>query len=405
MTPLVSVVVLNRDRIGFVKRTIKALTFQTFREFELVVVTNQPEVLRGTLPELERAKIVSHVEPNIAAARNAGISHCGGELIAFCDDDAVPEPRWLERLITPFEASDVGATGGVVRGRNGVSVQWGPQEVDAFGNDWPVACDAPFIDQPSRPDRVLKVEGTNCCFRAEPLRAAGGFDLAYRFFLDETDVIWRMSQAGWKTVLVQNAEVHHGFAASDYRSSQRVPRSLFEIGASKAHFCKKFGDPEQVPEEMEGFRHAQWRRLIRTMELGLLEPGRVDPLMLTLEEGFVDGARRPTHLKHLVTNTNWFKPFCVGARAKDRLLKTGWRKRAQVHKEARRLVNENVPVTVFDFSISARMMTVRFSEEGYWLHKGGQFGRSERVGRLIRARSMHTRFDVEEARIRPQRKF
>ena len=101
----------------------------------------------------------------------------------------MPEPTWLERLVEPFQDADTGAAGGLVRGRNGVSVQWGFQEVDGYGNDWPVpASGAAFFGAPT-PGRVLKTVGTNCAFRRAALAAIGGFDEAYRFFLEETDAI------------------------------------------------------------------------------------------------------------------------------------------------------------------------------------------------------------------------
>ena len=41
--------------------------------------------------------------------------------VAFIDDDAVPEPSWLCRLVAPFEDPGVAGTGGYLRGRTGIS--------------------------------------------------------------------------------------------------------------------------------------------------------------------------------------------------------------------------------------------------------------------------------------------
>jgi glycosyltransferase involved in cell wall biosynthesis len=57
------------------------------------------------------------VEPrqNIALARNAAIEHASGELVAFIDDDEVPPPDWLLRLLTTCRSYDAdGVLGPVV---------------------------------------------------------------------------------------------------------------------------------------------------------------------------------------------------------------------------------------------------------------------------------------------------
>jgi len=71
------------------------------------------------------------------------------------------------------------------------------------------------------------------------LVAIGGFDPAFRYFLDETDVNMRLAKAGHATAIVPLAEVHHGFAASRFRRDDRVPRDLSQIGASWTVFQRK----------------------------------------------------------------------------------------------------------------------------------------------------------------------
>ncbi len=401
----VSVVIPNRDRITELGRALKALQFQTFRDFELIVVSNQPDAV-ARFDAAKRAHVVDCQNRNISAVRNLGLCNAAGQIVAFLDDDAVPEPKWLERLIAPFDDPEIAAVGGLVRGRNGVSYQWGPQEVDCFGNDWPLDMGDRIIAQPSRADRVLKTVGTNCAFRAQSLRDIGGFDPCYVFYLDETDVNWRLSQKGWKSAIVTDAEVHHGYAASFYRNSQRVPKSLLEIGASKAYFCKRFGDPSEVPEELDGFRRGQRNRLIRAMELGLLAPGSVSALIDSLEEGFVTGAGRTPIHKPIGTAARKHSAYLDASEPKEPvLITTRLGRRKADYGRVFEMVEQNFPVTVFDFSVTARMLTVRFTEEGYWLHKGGIFGRGARSEQLLTARGFLHRTQKEMIRIAPQRRF
>ncbi|MCB2123539.1 MAG: glycosyltransferase, partial [Rhodobacteraceae bacterium] len=66
-------------------------------------------------------------------ARNLGLAAAAGEIVAFIDDDAVPEPRWLARLTAPFADPGIAAAGGFVVGRNGISFQWRASCADSHG--------------------------------------------------------------------------------------------------------------------------------------------------------------------------------------------------------------------------------------------------------------------------------
>ena len=56
--------------------------------------------------------VASRGAPGLSDARNTGVAHATGDLIAFLDDDATPRPDWLEHLVEPFEDPRVAAVGG-----------------------------------------------------------------------------------------------------------------------------------------------------------------------------------------------------------------------------------------------------------------------------------------------------
>ena len=69
----------------------------------------------------------------------------------------------------------------------------------------------------------------------------GGFDEAFEFFLDETDLNVCLAKAGCKTAIVPEALVHHNYAESARRRPDRTPKDLSQVGASQAYFLKKYG--------------------------------------------------------------------------------------------------------------------------------------------------------------------
>jgi glycosyltransferase involved in cell wall biosynthesis len=56
------------------------------------------------------------IEPNrgLSRARNRGIAECNTDIVAFLDDDVLPEPNWLGLLIAPFSDQQIGAAAGRV---------------------------------------------------------------------------------------------------------------------------------------------------------------------------------------------------------------------------------------------------------------------------------------------------
>ena len=81
-----SVIIVSRDRPDDLKRVLASLQFQTYDNFEVIVVSNHN-------PSDERVKYVKHDQPNISTARNIGLKQAAGAVVAFCDDDAIPEPE------------------------------------------------------------------------------------------------------------------------------------------------------------------------------------------------------------------------------------------------------------------------------------------------------------------------
>lgn len=123
-SPPVSVVVVSRERPDALMRCLNGLAQLDYPLFEIVCVACPAGIAAlSARPDSERIKTVVFDRPNISEARNLGITEAAGEIVAFIDDGAVPEPLWLWHLTAPFSEPNVAATGGYVIGRNGISFQ------------------------------------------------------------------------------------------------------------------------------------------------------------------------------------------------------------------------------------------------------------------------------------------
>ena len=84
------------------RRTLDALLRQTAEPIEIIFVDNRPsEDKADFLSELsahERVSVLPCAKMGAAAARNVGLRAAVGEVVAFTDDDAEPDERWVEEV-------------------------------------------------------------------------------------------------------------------------------------------------------------------------------------------------------------------------------------------------------------------------------------------------------------------
>ncbi|MDU8910193.1 glycosyltransferase family 2 protein [Aestuariicoccus sp. MJ-SS9] len=402
----VSIVIVSRNRPDALRLCLTGVAQLDHPAYEVIVVAC-PAGLAAVAahPQGQHVKTVAFDRPNISEARNLGVALAAGEVVAFIDDDSVPEPLWLRHLTAPFDDPEVAASGGYVIGRNGISYQWTARSVDARAETAPIPMpdDTPLVLHPA-PGRAVKTEGTNMALRREVLAQMGGFDPAFRFYLEETDLNMRLARAGQATAIVPLAQVHHGFAASARRGADRVPRDLTQIGASLALYLRKHCPEDLHDSVWTRFRAAQRDRLLRIMQSGPLGPDDVGRLMKGLDAGWREGrARDLPALPALPRAAAGFAPFPGRPDAPRRSLSgRPWQRRA-LHAAAAEAVRKGQIATLVRLSPTALYHRVRMHPDGYWEHIGGIWGRAQRDNALIRMTTFRRRVAEEIARVTPVR--
>lgn len=102
----VSLVMGSINRTEEVRRFLAKLDSQTYRDFELIVVDqNLDERLQEILKPYKTHFSILHLcsEPGLSRARNVGLKHITGEIVAFPDDDCCFPPYLLETVINFFK--------------------------------------------------------------------------------------------------------------------------------------------------------------------------------------------------------------------------------------------------------------------------------------------------------------
>jgi GT2 family glycosyltransferase len=231
MIPDVAVVVPTFRRPGLLARCLNALMEQDFdpQRFEVIVVDDEPSDATRRVVELQTATratpgatapassvtAAAATKPVIryfamrdahgpAAARNAGWRAARAKVVAFTDDDCIPEPDWLSGGFEAIQAGADGASGQIIVPRAEV-----PTDYEAMIG---LLEKASFVT-------------ANCFYRRQAIERVGGFDERFRVaWREDSDLHFRMLDAGYKLVEAPSARVIHPVRDAPWGISLREQR-------------------------------------------------------------------------------------------------------------------------------------------------------------------------------------
>jgi glycosyltransferase involved in cell wall biosynthesis len=212
----VSVVVPTYRRPDLLGRCLAALGAQDSdpSSYEIIIVDDaasdhtrrQVEVFAATArPAVRYVAVTGRHGP--AAARNAGWRAARGGIVAFTDDDCIPDGRWLAEGVRAFEGDVHAVTGRVV-----VPLPESPTdyERDAAGLEG-----AEFV--------------TANCFCLRPaLEAVGGFDERFTAaWREDSDLQFTLIESGRRIGLAPAAVVVHPVRPAPWAVSLNQQRKVF----------------------------------------------------------------------------------------------------------------------------------------------------------------------------------
>ena len=244
--PRLGIVVSTRNRAEQLRELLDALAAQELAAdaFEVIVVDDAstdetPQVLEAELARQRlRLRLVRRDSSGGAAiGREVGWRESAAPVIAFTDDDCVPDPHWARALLEACEANPTALVQGRTEPR--------PDQLDRTG---------PF----SRTIDVVALDHafqtTNIAYPRELLERIGGFDTgAYAGAVggEDTDLAWRAIATGAEAVFADDALVHHAVnvlgpggllrvaarwtAALPYARHDQIRRRYFVGGVFRKH--------------------------------------------------------------------------------------------------------------------------------------------------------------------------
>jgi GT2 family glycosyltransferase len=197
--PSCSVVVCSYNGNRTIDECLDALAHLNYPDYEVIVVDDGSLTPLADSATSRGFQAIRTENGGLSNARNIGLKAASGEIVAYVDDDAFPDPDWLTYMAATFQRTDFVGVGG-------------PNIPPP--DEPPVA--ACVARAPGGPMHVLlddteaeHVPGCNMAFRRWALEAIGGFDPQFRIAGDDVDVCWRLQERGWKIGFHPSAVVWH----------------------------------------------------------------------------------------------------------------------------------------------------------------------------------------------------
>jgi GT2 family glycosyltransferase len=236
--PRVSVIVCSYNGASTIRDCCEALTRLSYPTYEVIVVDDGSTDDTAAIAGQYDVVLIRTENRGLSNARNIGLAAATGEIVAYIDDDAYPDPEWLTYLAATFlNTSHVGIGG---------------PNLPPTGKRPIAECVA---QAPGGPVHVLitdreaeHIPGCNMAFRRDALEAIGGFDPRFRTAGDDVDVCWRLRERGWTLGFHPGALVWH-----HPRDSVRAYwKQQTGYGRAEAMLERKW------PEKYNGAGHVHW---------------------------------------------------------------------------------------------------------------------------------------------------
>jgi GT2 family glycosyltransferase len=236
--PSISVVVCTYNGKRTIRDCLDGLRKLEYPNYEVIVVNDGSKDGTGEIAKQYGVKVITTENRGLSSARNTGMRAAKGEIVAYIDDDARPDPHWLTYLAATFLKTD---------------------HVGVGGPNLPPPDDGPIADcvanSPGGPVHVLltdqvaeHIPGCNMAFRKAALEAIGGFDHQFRIAGDDVDLCWRLQEKGWTLGFNPAAMVWH----HRRNSVKAYWKQQLNYGKAEADLEKKW------PEKYNAAGHVPW---------------------------------------------------------------------------------------------------------------------------------------------------
>ncbi|HIK19193.1 MAG TPA: glycosyltransferase family 2 protein [Leptolyngbyaceae cyanobacterium M33_DOE_097] len=244
----VSVIICTLDRGNFLRRVMTNIASWRSAFQELIVVVgptqDDTECILSENKHLINQIIFTDLR-NVSIARNLGLRAASQEIILYLDDDVIASTEWVASHVRAHQEQGLscGCVAGAVadKTRSDTPLQFSRGVHNRLSVSHPVLSIAAEQRYLSSSRWFSGVMGANASYKREALMKIGCFDEFFEYFLEETDVCLRLSNAGY-TIHRIDVTVNHYVQPSHNRRDRRHLTCWYSLAKNTTYFALKHGE-------------------------------------------------------------------------------------------------------------------------------------------------------------------
>src|SRR3972149_1442400 len=244
----------SKDRYDDLIDLLGRINSQTYDNMETIIIVDNNKALYDIIvgnivknkmfERLDIRVVINTKNVGLSYNRNIGINNSTGDIIAFIDDDAIPDYRWIENIVRTFNINykEIGAISGYMSPlwrENDNSMHWFPKELF-----WMVGCS--YVMTPDHQCEVERGFGSNMAIKKDTFDKVGLFneELGVKGNKwvggEDTDMYLRIKNSGMKIMFTPDAIVFHKIHKSKIGIINLIKRAFnggFSVAMMKS-ICK-----------------------------------------------------------------------------------------------------------------------------------------------------------------------
>jgi len=264
MLPSCSVIVCTRNRAKQLNQCLQAVRELCYPNVDVIVVDNASDNDEArSIADAWSARYIREPVIGLSRARNRGARYSEAEIVAFIDDDAVPNTDWLCNLVEEFSDPKVIAVTGLISPTNPfhagleqyVRVRQQRREFDSSTKDWFALANFGGIG-----------DGANMAFKRKVFDSWDGFNERLGLGTavcgsEEHNAYFELIKRGYRIIFTPRSVVQHPFPET---SDDARKRSFRFTEAGCAYMARLFVEEPAYRRYLLPFLVKAVTRRIRT---------------------------------------------------------------------------------------------------------------------------------------------
>lgn len=241
----IAIVILNWNGYEDTSECIISLQKITYDNYKIIVVDNGSRqedylLLKKNFPEIEVVRSESNL--GFTGGNNLGIENAmtmNPDYFMLINNDTIVEPNFIQPLLDVFENEQ---NAGIVAPQ--INYFYEPKKIWTAGGKISRLRGSGFaysdrIESDIKPDNKYVTFVSGCCMliKKEVFEKIGLFDENFFLYVEDADLCYRATNAGYKIIVNHHSKILHKVSSSTKENLSLLP--LYYVTRNRLYFAKK----------------------------------------------------------------------------------------------------------------------------------------------------------------------